>query len=96
MSDKPQLSHVKVCNYQIAVEGRLDPSWTNWLGQPDIQSQKDINGVPLTILRVMMVDQSALRGLLNRLWDLNLILRSVHPVDPPVDNNSKEYSHENQ
>ena len=29
-----------------------------------------------------ITDQAALRGLLNRLWDLNLVLRSVQQVDP--------------
>ena len=45
-------------------------------------SQKEANGMQVTILSGEIVDQAALRGLLNRLWDLNLVLRSVQQIDP--------------
>ena len=36
----------------------------------------------VTTLSGLLIDQVALRGLLNRLWDLNLVLRSVQQFDP--------------
>ena len=68
--------------YQITVEGRIDPSWSEWLGELALVSQKEANGMVLTTLSGVITDQAALRGLLNRLWDLNLILRSIKQVDP--------------
>ena len=44
--------------------------------------QQEASGMPLTILSGVLSDQVALRGLLNRLWDLNLVLRSVQQIDP--------------
>jgi len=36
-----------------------------------------------TILTGAVADQSALRGILNKLWDLNLILVSVNRLNDP-------------
>jgi len=69
-------------HYQITVEGKIDPSWSDWLGGMRLVSRKETDGMQITILSGTIVDQVALRGLLNRLWDLNLILRSVHQIDP--------------
>jgi len=43
----------------------------------------------VTILSGEVVDQAALRGLLNRLWDLNLVLRSVQQFDSAVFSDQK-------
>ncbi len=37
-------------------------------------------GLPITVLTGPVVDQAALRGILNRLWDLNLTVISVNPA----------------
>jgi hypothetical protein len=39
------------------------------------------DGTPITALTGSVADQAALRGILNRLWDLNLTVISVVPVD---------------
>jgi hypothetical protein len=61
--------------YQIKIQGRLDESWTGWLNGMTITSGDDI-----TTLTGAVADQSALRGILTRLWDLNLDLISVNRV----------------
>jgi len=68
--------------YQITIEGKIDPSWSEWLDDLQLVSRKETNGMILTTLSGALTDQAALRGLLNRLWDLNLVLYSVQQVDP--------------
>lgn len=68
--------------YQITVEGKIDPSWSGWLDDLQLVSRKETDGMYLTTLSGAFTDQAALRGLLNRLWDLNLVLCSVQQVDP--------------
>ena len=78
MSVPPELSK----HYQIMVEGKIDASWSEWLSNMQLVSRTEANGVHITTLSGVLADQAALRGLLNRLWDLNLVLRSVQQVDP--------------
>ncbi len=63
--------------YQIKVQGRLDESWSGWFDRLVITVEGNT-----TTLTGAVVDQAALRGLLSRLWDLNLALISVNPIEP--------------
>lgn len=67
----PTSSSVEV--YRIRIKGQLDPSWSDWLGGFTIQSQCDDN----TLLVGPVVDQSALQGILNKLFGMNLKLLSL-------------------
>ena len=67
--------------YQVTVEGKIDPSWSDWLNGLQMNSRKEEDGLLITVLSGPFCDQPALRGLLNRLWDLNLVLRSVQQID---------------
>ncbi len=62
--------------YQIKVQGRLDESWSGWFDRMDITVEGNT-----TTLTGAVVDQAALRGILSRLWDLNLALISVNPIE---------------
>jgi hypothetical protein len=73
--------------YQITVEGKIAPSWSDWLEGMQLTSQKEAIGVQTTTLSGIIVDQTALRGLLNRLWDLNLVLCSIQQVNPSTASN---------
>ncbi len=68
--------------YQITVEGLITADWSGWLNGMALDIHQEANGMALTILSGVLSDQVALRGLLNRLWDLNLVLRSVTQIDP--------------
>lgn len=68
--------------YQITVEGKIDEGWTGWFGNLQLSSYQQADGVQVTTLSGVLRDQAALRGLLNRLWDLNLVVRAVYQVDP--------------
>ena len=60
--------------YQITIRGNLDPKWSKWFNGMAVSSQ---DGSPVTILTGRIADQAKLRGILNKLWDLNLIVISV-------------------
>ena len=64
-------------DYQITVRGRLDPRWSDWLGGVAIAYEAGSDCPPVTVIAVTVADQAALRGILWRLWDLNLRLISV-------------------
>jgi hypothetical protein len=68
--------------YQITVEGKVDASWSDWLGSMQLVSWQASDGRHMTTLSGVLADQAALRGLLIRLWDLNLVLRSLQQGDP--------------
>lgn len=67
--------------YQIKVQGRLTENWSDWFSGMTIVCESRSDGAPITTLTGAMADQSALRGLLDRVWDLNLTLISVIPVE---------------
>ena len=59
-------------SYQIRVQGRLDEDWSDWLDKMTIVYDSGV-----TTLTGPVADQAALRGILTRIWDLNLTLLSV-------------------
>ena len=74
--DAPDFVTIGPDVYRIRVEGRLDPSWSEWLEGFTIRSQRDDN----TLLVGAVVDQSALQGVLNKLFGMNLRLLSLKLV----------------
>ena len=68
--------------YRITIEGKIDPSWSDWMYGMEIYTRKEPDGIYVTTLCGTSIDQAGLRGLLNRLWDLNLVLRSIDEDDP--------------
>ena len=69
--------------YQIMVQGRLNQRWSDWLGGVSFSNESEESLV--TTLTAEIMDQSALRGILNKLWDLNLTLLSVTRIDERSD-----------
>ena len=63
--------------YQIKIKENLDTATTNWFG--------DLTLIPLenggTLLVGPFSDQSALRGFLDRLWNLNFTVLSVDKIE---------------
>ena len=72
-----QASHPKGRWFEIRVKGHLNSQWSDWL--EGLQVKLLDNGE--MILSGHLVDQAALMGLLNRLYNLNLTLLSVNEVD---------------
>jgi hypothetical protein len=67
--------------YKIAVKGMLDPGWSDWFTDMAVTVEATREGRPLTVLAGEVGDQAALRGILIKLWDLNLTLISVTCID---------------
>jgi hypothetical protein len=64
-------------DYRIKLKGRLDHRWSDWFEQMTISTEGD-----KTILTGPIADQDALHGLLIRIRDLNLTLRSIEQTAP--------------
>ena len=69
--DRPDRASV----YRIKVQEKLDDEWPDWLEGTTIENSSD-----RTTLTSPVIDQSALRGILNRMWDLNLTVLSVDRI----------------
>ena len=63
--------------YRIRVQGLVDPSWSNWFEGIEIASERASNGTKTTTLTGAVADQAALRGIMLKIWDLNLTVLSV-------------------
>jgi hypothetical protein len=73
-NQEPGLDQAAV--YQIQVRGKLDESWSDWLNGMTITFESGV-----TTLTGLVSDQSALRGILDRIWDLNLLLIAVARIE---------------
>jgi hypothetical protein len=73
-NQKPDLDQAAV--YQIQVRGKLDKSWSDWFNGLTITLESGI-----TTLTGPVADQAALRGILSKVWDLNLVLISVNRIE---------------
>jgi hypothetical protein len=61
----------------ITVRGRVAPHWSPWLGELQLSYRADGEDGTVTDLNGILADQSALQGVLNRIWNLNLTVLSV-------------------
>jgi hypothetical protein len=67
--------------YQIQIQGWIDGRWSSWFEGLPMRLERDGQGEPVTILIAEGVDQAALRGILAKIWDLNLAVLSVTRCD---------------
>ena len=68
--------------YEIRVKGILDRKWSGWFNGMAITFGQASDGSPLTTLTGTVADQAKLRGLLSKIWDLNLTVLSVNRIEP--------------
>ena len=59
--------------YEIRLQGHINKDWADWLDGMTITYEGEY-----TILRGKVIDQSALRGILTRIWDLNRTVISLN------------------
>jgi len=64
-------------DYEIRVRGELDGEWASTFEGMTLTVEGRETDHLITTLAGPVADQSALRGILNRLWDLNLTVISV-------------------
>ncbi len=62
--------------YEIRIQGQLDDSWSDWLEGMEVTVEDN-----MTTLRGEIVDQAALRGILSKIWDVNLYLISINAIE---------------
>ena len=66
--------------YEIRVRGTLDERWSDWFSDLVVTSEQ-VGHTPVTTVTGRVADQSALRGILTAIWDLNLSIISVNLVE---------------
>jgi len=71
--------------YRIVIEGAIREDWSDWLCGMDIRAAGGHHSPQVTILTGSVSDQSALRGILCRLWDLNLVVVSLKRVTAAIE-----------
>jgi hypothetical protein len=71
--------------YQIRLQGRLPPNWSDAVAVMASEVTTDMTGgavqKPVTALRGEVADQAALRGLLNEIYALQMTILSVVRVE---------------
>ena len=78
---KGQLQRDTPASYRIRLQGILDESWSDYLEGLTIASAHTAARAPVTILTGRLVDQAALIGVLNNVYDLGFSLLSVECLD---------------
>jgi hypothetical protein len=63
--------------YQINVQGRIDPAWSDRMSGMKICNSLEQTNPPITTLEGEVSDQAALLGVLNSLYELHLPIISV-------------------
>ncbi len=69
--------------YRIRINGHLDTSWSDRLAGMTIFTVGGKNTLEITTLEGRLLDQAALTGVLNTLYDLGLPLISVEYLGVP-------------
>jgi hypothetical protein len=64
---------VEPIEYEIRVQGKLDARWSDWFDGLSVTESGDGE----TLIKGEVADQAALRGILEKIWNLNLALISV-------------------
>jgi hypothetical protein len=66
--------------YQICIQGYLDQSWSDYVGDVSIRVQSQPNKPVVTVITGEFQDQAALAGALSHLYELGFPLLSVEVV----------------
>ena len=78
---KRHLQRDTSATYRIRVQGTVDETWSAYLGGVTIAEVHTADRAPVTILTGQLVDQAALLGVLNNLYDLGFSLLSVQCLE---------------
>jgi len=77
----PNISFDQPGTYQIRVQGELDPRWLDYFAEMTIEKEACPDGTQITLLTGICVDQAAVQGLLQKLYNLGFLLLSVEKID---------------
>ena len=77
----PSASMFEPATYRICILGMLDKNWSAYCAGMKIEHDIVLNQYPVTILTGVLVDQAALIGVINTLYDSSCPLLSVECVE---------------
>jgi hypothetical protein len=77
---QPRESGSDRATYRISVRGQLDDAWSQWFDDMTVAYESAGDGTRITVLTGAVADQPKLRGILARMWDLNLTVLSVERI----------------
>jgi hypothetical protein len=75
---QPAADHAPVQHYEIRIDGHLGARWAAWFDGMTLTREAD----GTTVICGPVVDQAALHGLLQKLRDLGVSLRSLTLLEP--------------
>jgi hypothetical protein len=83
------ISFDRPATYQIHVQGKIDPNWSDRMAGMQIRIFLQQTTRPITTLEGEVSDQAALLGVLNSLYELHLPIISVAVV-PHLEGKEKQ------
>lgn len=86
MDKKKRLTLDSQAAYKIRVQGDLSERWSNRMGGAEIKVVSQSGEAPVTELTGDFMDQAALIGVVNTLYDLQLPLLSIKCIDIQSEN----------
>ncbi len=78
---RPSSSMFEPATYRIGILGTLDKKWSDYCGGMTIEHDIVLNQYPMTTLTGQLIDQSALIGVLNSLYDMGCPILLVECVE---------------
>jgi hypothetical protein len=78
---RPSASMFEPATYRICILGTIDKQWSDYCGGMTIEHQSGLNQYPMTILTGQLIDQSALVGIINSLYDMGCPILMVECVE---------------
>jgi hypothetical protein len=70
--------------YRIRLEGSMDERWSGYLGGMAVSVARRSGQAPVTTLRGELIDQAALMGVLNAVYDRGFALLKVERLHAPA------------
>lgn len=78
---RPSAGMFEPATYRISILGTLDKKWSDYCGGMTIEHDLALNQYPMTTLTGQLIDQSALIGVLNSLFDMGCPIISLECVE---------------
>jgi len=70
----------QIFHYRVRVQGSLDQVWFNWFPGLEFSIEKTGDEQVYSVITIRDADQARLRGIADRIWDLNLVLISIEQI----------------
>jgi hypothetical protein len=73
------------CNYRICVQGQLDSVWADYFEGMQIENVCEPGDCKVTYLSGILVDQAAVQGVLQKLYNLGFPLICAERIEESAD-----------